>query len=125
MKWSSQPPNPRVGKTGIHLAQCFDGPGKTFFNLIFVRNIAFKCEDLPAVCLQFFSGSFIFFLVLTPYADIGTGLGQCLRHAKADTAIAARDQDSFAGEIECGICHNVPPNYFMLRIFFLRFNKIL
>jgi hypothetical protein len=61
---------------------------------------------------------------LTPYADVGTGFGQCLRHAEADTTVAARDQDSFAGEIECGICHNVPPNYFMLRIFFLRFNKI-
>ena len=90
-------PQPEPGTDPAEIVRGFDG--------LLVAHIAAKRQHVPSGSLQLGLRSCILLRIGSPNGDVGTRLGQCLRHAETDAAIAAGDQRHSAGEIERSIRH--------------------
>ena len=81
----------RVDEATIDLAEDIDRLGECALDRILVGNVAFQRHGLPAMCFELGKGRGVLLGVCPPYADRAAGLRDRVRHAEADTAVAAGD----------------------------------
>ena len=89
----------------MHRPQLRHGLGEARFDLLFVAHVAVQRKRLGAVRLQFCQRSGVLLRIRAPDAHGGTRLGKRFGHSQANAAVAASDEDCFAGKIESLVGH--------------------
>ena len=86
----------------VDVVEEFEDFGGGGFHFVVVGCVAFDGGVLAAEFFDFGHGFFPAVKVSAENCDVGAALGEGLRDAAADAAVAASDDDVFAGYVVCG-----------------------